>query len=136
MIECLQFTESYKYSQKLKNRLWVIGKQKAQNTTVDSRTFHLSFSFISALRKQHYTLCSVQESLMSCRLQLNPHFSVRSSGDLNFLYLHHFLTLLIHQAAMLSENTLAKQAHLSIILFSVICYFCFWATVVICNGKQ
>lgn len=79
MTQCLQFTESYKYSQKLKIRLWLIGKQKVENTTVDSQTFHLSFSFISALRKQHYTLCSVQESLMSCRLQLNPHFTVRSS---------------------------------------------------------
>lgn len=82
MTECSQFTETYKYPQKLKNCSWVIGKQKAQNAAVDSRknrTFHLSFSSISALRKQHYTPCSGQESLMSCRLQLNPHFSARRS---------------------------------------------------------
>lgn len=37
---------------------------------------------------------------------------------------------------MLSENTSATQAHLGIILFSVTCWFCSWASLVTCDGKQ
>lgn len=47
MTECLQFTESYKYSQKLKIRLWVIGKQSIEYycwLTNISFIFQLHFS--------------------------------------------------------------------------------------------